>query len=250
MTLFTCECKKTKGKLISILLPVLSIIFLWSLWNIHEPDADLLPIGCSYQTGTFCILNAVFLPLTIAVMASRQMDMENAGATYKLLYTLQPKASLFTCKFMLSAGSLLLFFAAEVLLSILECRLTGITERFPTAAYLQLAGCGFLVSLLLLILQLYFSLRFKNQLYPLFIGVLGSFVGLFSLFEPFAAPVFYLLPWRYFRICFSSYPAIDEVTDTLVLISAPFDTIGFFLLLIAIPLFFFAVRQAFLRKEV
>lgn len=250
MTFLLCECKKTKARLLSVLFPVLALISIWNLWAVQDPDPALLAMGYSYLTGNFVIMNLVFLPTAIAVMASRQMDLENAGNTYKLLYTLQPKTSLLHSKLLLSAGCLLLFYLAEILICLVQGSALGFTEAFPYTAYLQLAGCGLLTSLLLLLLQLYLSLRLTNQLYPLFIGLTGSFLGIFSLFAPPGSPILYLCPWSYFTLCFSSNPYLDETTDTLVLVEIPFDQTGFVLLLLATILAYLLVRRSFLKKEV
>ena len=111
MKSFLCECKKTKGRLAAILIPILGIISLWSLWLLHDPDPEMLLTGYTYMTTTLMLLNSIMLPVTLAVMASRQMDMEYKGNTYKLYYTLQPKSGFFLCKLLLAACHLLLFFA-------------------------------------------------------------------------------------------------------------------------------------------
>jgi len=55
----------------------------------------------------------------------------------------------------------------------------------------------FLTSLCIFIVQLNLSLRFSNQLTPIFISIGGTFTGLFSWFLP-RWPLRYLIPWGYY----------------------------------------------------
>lgn len=250
MKQFLCECKKVKGRLLSILLPVLAIILLWALWTIHDPDEKMLQNGYTYMLTNLLTLNSIFLSVTVAVMASRLMDLENKGNTYKLLCTLQKKSSIFSIKLILSLLHLLLFFLLEAAAVYVMGQTAGFTESFPLMDYIQLEGICFLTSALLFILQMFFSLRLENQLYPLFFGLIGSFIGLFSLFFPSGSTFLYLCPWSYFTLGSSHIMVWDEATRTTSFLRIPFDTTGFFILLAALLFSCLAVRRYFLRKEV
>lgn len=250
MKQFLCECKKTKGKLFSILIPVLTIILVWIFWNLHDPDEELLQTGYTYMQSNLLVLNSIFLSVTIAVMASRQMDMENKGNTYKLLCTLQKKSSIFSVKFILALCHLLLFFALETAAIYGFGKLVGFSEGFPLSDYIQLQGVAFLASALIFILQMFLSLRLENQLYPLFIGLIGSFIGLFSMFFPSGSTFLYLCPWSYFTLGSSHIMVWDEETRTTSFLRIPFDKTGFLILLAALIIAYLAVRRYFLRKEV
>lgn len=250
MKQFLCECKKTKGKLFSILLPVLGIIVLWCFWTVHDIDDERRLVGYTYMLTNLLILNSIFLSVTVAVMASRLMDMENKGNTYKLLYTLQKKSAFFNVKLLLSLGHLLLFFQTEAAAVYAIGKILGFTEAFPLMDYVQMQGIGFLTSALLFVLQMFFSLCLLNQLYPLFIGLIGSFVGLFSLFFPPASAFLYLCPWSYFTLGSSHVMVWNEETRTTEFLRTPFDTIGFLILLSVFIIAYLAVRRYFLRKEV
>ena len=250
MTSFLCECKKTKWRLAFILIPVFGIISLWSLWLLHDPSEQMIHTGFTHMTTTIMLLNSMMLPISLAVMASRQMDMENKGNTYKLYYTLQKKSGLFVCKLLLAAAHLFLFFVGEAFMILVLCRICGVTEAFPVLAYLRLLGTGFFTCILLYILQLFFSMRLENQLYPLFIGLIGSFAGLFSMLFPVGSFFLRLCPWSYFTLGSSFLMVYDEATKTMSYPPIPFDTVGFFILLAATLILFLAVRNYFIRKEV
>lgn len=249
MKQFLCECRKTKGKLLSILLPVLALILVWSFWLLHDPGREMCRTGYTYMTTTLLLLNSIFLPLTIGVMASRLMDMENKGSTYKLLCTLQSKSGIFLCKLLLASAHLFLFFLLETAAIRLIGALIGLTESFPFLYYLRLQGIGFLTGVLLFILQIFFSLRFENQLYSMFIGLIGSFLSLFSMFLPIGSIYAYFCPWSYFTFGGCVIMNYDEATSTHSYTQLSFNTAGFIVLLLVTAAAYIAVRSYFLRKE-
>lgn len=245
-----CEWRKTKGKLISILFPVLAFLSAWLFWLIHDPDAEMMRDGYTYMTSSLILLNSIFLPATAAVMASRMMDMEIKGNTYKLLCTLQKKSSIFTCKLAVAILHLVFYFTLQGVILFLLGKLAGLTEVFPLLDYLLLQSIGALVSTLLFILQIFLSLVFENQLYPLFFGLLGSFVGLFSQMLSPDSPIRYFLPWGYFSYGASSLMCYDEASKTTYFLRIPFNATGFCVLTAALLFSFLAVRSYFLRKDV
>lgn len=250
MRAFLCECKKTKGKLLTVLLPVLFFILLWVGWIDSGRDAAALRDFYTASTIDLLELNGIFLPVSLAVMASRLMDLETKGNTLKLLCTIQPKSGIFLHKFLLAALHLFFFFSLETA----GIRLLGaalrVTQPFPALDYLRLEGAAFLTSLLILLLQFFLSLRLENQLYPLFAGLVGSFVGLFSMVLPLDNLWHFLLPWTYFLIGASVTMGYNEVTQEISYPRVPFDARGFLLLLALSAAAFLAVRRAFLKKEV
>lgn len=250
MKQFLCECKKAKGKLLTILIPVLGIISVWCLWVMHDPDEEYARQGYTYMVTTLLVINSIFLPVTVAVMASRLMDLENKGNTYKLLCTVQSKSSIFVCKLLLSVLHLIGFFLAETAIVYALGQIEGITEAFSPTDYLRLQGVGLLTCILLTILQMFFSLRLENQLYPLFIGLLGSFLGLFSMFFPAGSSFMYLCPWSYFTLGGSYLMLWDEVSRTTTFVRVAFNIPGFAVLLAVLLLSYVLVRRYFLRKEV
>ena len=70
------------------------------------------------------------------------------------------------------------------------------TQKLPLPLVFLHVGTTTLVSLVLLTLQHFLSLMSSNQILPLLVGLIGSFLGLFSMFFPPAAARFVL--WGYF----------------------------------------------------
>lgn len=249
-TAFSCECKKTGTRLLTVLAPVLILILAWSFWIMRDPDEQLRAQGYTWLLNSVLLLNTLFLPVSIAVMASRLIDMETRGNAWKLLFTLQKKVPLLFGKLLLSALHLLAFFLLETAGLWAAGRAVGFTEPFPVRDYVQLQGMAFLTSLVLLLLQMLLSLRLENQLYPLFISVLGSFIGLFSMFFPIGSAVFYLVPWSYFTFGCPVQMQWDEVTKLYSFPRIPFHSAGLAAALIALALLFAAVNRCISRKEV
>lgn len=139
MKAFLCECKKTKGKLMAVMLPTILFLLFWMLWNFSYMDEDETSFYYTYFTQGLLVMNTIFLPIMIAIMASRMMDMETKGSTYKLLCTLMPKTRIFTCKVALAALYLLGFFCPP------DCRpLSGrhLVWRHRTLPCRQLSANG------------------------------------------------------------------------------------------------------------
>ncbi len=226
-----------------ILLAVVGILTVWQLYD--DLDADAKALACGYQNTFFQLptLNALFLPLMLAVFASRLCDVEWKGDTFKLLYTLQNKARFYDCKFIHSAFYLLLFTILECMMVPFLGAVCGYTDPFKPLKLIQLAGAILLPGLLILTLQHYLSLTFANQVIPLFVGLSGSFLGLFANFLP--PQVVRFIPWSYFAAFLTEQMHWDRDTREMWFTDIPFPAKKYVLLLIFTVLFYIALRQLF-----
>ncbi|MFE9243709.1 ABC transporter permease [Nocardiopsis sp. NPDC006938] len=139
-------------------------------------------------------------PILLAVLASRQVDVEHQGNGWIFSQTsgLTP-GHLCRVKFV-ATGSLV---AAAILVQstvvIVLGALVGITTNFPTGQWLGYTASIAVVNLVLLALHILLSARIPNQLVGLGIGVLGVFVALSSTgMPPWLNHV--LLPWGYYAL--------------------------------------------------
>lgn len=144
------------------------------------------------------ILDAVMLPLTVAVIASRNSEGEHKGSCFKQSLTMTTPTRLYFSK---------LLWGALVVALVLGVRLLafvgiGIMLRFPGEVpwhELLLYHLGsWVVSVMIYALQQGLSLRFANQAVALIGGLAGSFLGLMSEFFPYA--VARCLPWGYYGL--------------------------------------------------
>lgn len=243
------EWKKAKWQLVQICLPMMLFLCLYCLYGYQDLSAHDLSQGYYRAIMQFYLMNAILTPITIATMASRLWDMENKGSAYKLLYTMEPRLSLFYSK--LALGSFYLFWMGLLQIGYLLAvgKVMGFTQPVPWADLCLLAGSLFLISESLLLLQLLLSFLFPNQLYALFLGILGSFIGLFSFFLP-STLLRLTLPWGYYSaVCFinNSY---EEATRTADFYRVPFFWPAMLCLLIFSALMYAAARYVILKKEV
>lgn len=83
----------------------------------------------------------------------------------------------------------------------------------------------------------------------MFIGLIGSFLSLFSMFLPIGSIYAYFCPWSYFTFGGCVIMNYDEATSTYSYTQLSFNTAGFIVLLLVTAAAYIAVRSYFLRKE-
>lgn len=98
MAAFRAELQKARRRhdlLLCLLLP--GIVVLW-VGGLSPSSPEELANGYSALLYSIPVIEAILLPVMMAVLASRLWDMEVKGNTAKLLYTLQTRRSLFAGK--------------------------------------------------------------------------------------------------------------------------------------------------------
>ncbi len=180
---------------LAICLAVPVIVYLWA-GAAAPTSADELDNAYSSLLYALPVLNAILMPIVMALIASRLWDVEVKGSTTKLLYTLQSRRSLFAGKALLGAGEVLLLTALEMAAALLLGRVQGYAETFPAVPFVYTGVCTLAVDSMLFFLELLLMLKFDNPLPALCIGIVGALVGLFSAFMPVI--VSYFVPFGYF----------------------------------------------------
>lgn len=105
------KARRRHDLLICLAVPV--VVYLWA--GAQAPTgADELANAYSALLYALPVLNAVLMPIVMALIASRLWDMEVKGSTTKLLYTLQSRRSLFAGKALLGTGEVLLMVTLEM----------------------------------------------------------------------------------------------------------------------------------------
>lgn len=245
----TAEHQKQKRRRIWLVpLGFLVILYLWISVSRNSFDADDLAMGYSFLLYQLPLLNVVLVPVMTAVIASRLCDMEIKGNTLKLLYTLQKREEFYDWKFIFEMKYLVAFTVGEGILIPLSGLLGRFTQEMPLDLILLHVGTSTLVGFVLLTLQHFLSLMSNNQIVPLLAGLIGSFLGLFSMFFPPAAARFVL--WGYFS-AFTPYGMhYDNQTRIMSFYRIPFQTRTFVLFVLFGLIFFFVCRTVFIKKEV
>ena len=188
------KARRRHDLLICLAVPV--VVYLWA--GAEAPTgADELANAYSALLFALPVLNAILMPIVMALIASRLWDMEVKGSTTKLLYTLQSRRSLFAGKALLGTGEVLLMVTLEMAVSILLGRVQGYTEAFPAEPFVYTGICTLAVDVMLFFSELLLMLIFDNPLPALCVGIVGALIGLFSAFMP--RVVSYFVPWGYFE---------------------------------------------------
>lgn len=250
MKSFLTEIKKAKGKLLwSILLGVLLLDFVWMCWIFSDADETALTEGCYQLLMNLPMVNTITMPIMAAVTASRLCDMENKGNTYKLLCTLQKKGGIFRNKFILGSLYILLFSLLQLGMILLLTKMFRVSQELPADQIGYFFLSTFATTIVLLLLQEILSLMMDNQLYPLFIGLIGTFAGLFSWFFP-NLPLRYIIPWGYYCVGCTINMDYNETTRVARFFTVPFSYTAFAILLLFAILLYLYGKNLFLKKEV
>lgn len=247
--LATVEFKKSHHlKMILIPLGFLAILFILSAYSYHDASDYEKAHGYASLFYEMPLYNCIIMPIMIAVLSSRLCDMEIKGQTLKLLYTLQEKGSFYDFKYLHEAFYILLFCCGEGLIFPLCGKLFNFTETLSIGLLCRHVAVTLLVGAVVLTLQHILSLCSQNQILPLIAGLLGSFLGLFSMFFP--ASFARLVLWGYFG-AFPTYGMdYNAVTRICSYYEVAFPTWLFILFTLFGILFYLICRYIFLKKEV
>lgn len=159
---------------------------------------------------SYVLVAAMVSPLLVAVLASRQVDIEHTGGGWNLTGGLGISTGLL-CRVKLAAiaAVLAIIVAAQTALIIAAGSLAGASNQFEITRWLGYACCLFGVDVAFAAAQVWLATAFENQLIGLGIGLLGSFIAVFcELLPPWLAQ---LVPWGYFAVI-SPVGIVDQVT--------------------------------------
>ena len=222
MAAFRAELKKAHRRhdlAFCLLLPLILVLWVGGLAPASE---DELSNAYSALFYSIPVLEAILLPVMMAVLASRLWDLEVKGNTLKLLYTLQSRRSLFAGKAVFGVLEVLVTVAVELACIPVLGIVHGYTEAFPTGQLVYLFVCTLAVDAMLFFGEFLLMLWVGNPLPALCVGIVGALVGLFSAFMPPLAS--YFVPFGYY-IPLSAYEVAnwDEATHTVTYGTRPFN---------------------------
>ncbi len=147
----------------------------------------------------YVMVSAMASPILVAVLASRQVDMEHQGQGWTLSRVAGFGPGLL-CRAKVAALGLVLALAvpAQTALIVMAGLAAGITVPPSPGMWAGYAVRLLLVDLALLCLHVWLAARVDNQLVGLATGMLGAFCGVFSLLMPPALAR--VLPWGYYAV--------------------------------------------------
>lgn len=253
MKLFLTELRKIRRRHIGLVyLASLCLTLAWALWamsRMQNRNDVITRQGYYYLLANFPLINSFFLPTIIACAESRLCDIELKGNTFKLLCTMQPRHSIYHIKLLLSFLYLLLFTLAETALIFVLCGYFHVQQPAPAENILYFFLTSLTVGCVLAIIQQSLSLLSDNQLFPLFVGVGGTFAGIFSGFFP-DLPIRYLLPWGYYSALLTVNLDYEEATRTVTYYPVPLSY-GLFIGFVIFGIIAYLIgKDRFMKKEV
>ena len=137
------KAHRRQDLLLCLLVPVIMVLWVGGLSPSQE---DELANGYSALFYSIPVIQAILMPVMMAVLASRLWDMEIKGNMKKLLYTLQSRRSLFAGKALFGLLEVVLTTVLEMGLASLLGVLHGYTEPFSWVQFLYLSLCTLAVS--------------------------------------------------------------------------------------------------------
>lgn len=249
--LLKAEYMKTKR--CHIFLVALSITFISVFWSLYDINFDF-----AIQNGWMMILyqspiiNALFLPLLSTIIASQIGGIEHKGQMLKRLCTIFERKSIFNAKMIyglviLSACTILMFLA-----KIIYGIYIGFGDIFPLHLYLLSLLLSLIPTLVIFIFQYSLSMNFNNQAVTFFAGIIGEFIGLFSMFVPQIPILRKSIIWGYYgALQFVDLFGWTKETryENATIEQIPLDWSAFAIIIILGIAIYFIGQYYFKRKE-
>lgn len=167
------------------------------------------------------LATVLITPVLVAVLSSRQVDIEHRGNGWLLSATsgVTP-GRLCRAKFLVLSAIITATTVLQSLGLVGFGFLIGITSPFPAGHWLGYTTCAIVVNLVVLGFHVLLSARVENQLVCLGFGMLGVFLGIFG--QVFPDWLCHLSPWSYYPL---ATPA-DFVGTELVYLDLPYPSIA------------------------
>lgn len=240
--------KNRKKYLLPITLAITALELAWVFYGNYSDDTILK--GWMMFLYQLPLVNAIFLPFLMTVVASRLSDLEHRGHMLRRLASIAPKGALYDAKlvygFSIVLVSLIVQFAAVVVFG----KIKGFGGPFPLKLYSFYWLFTITASFTIYLVQHTLSLMFQNQAVSFFAGVIGEFIGVFSMFLP-------QIPWLRKAILWGYYGALqfvgsdyDRTTRISTFYIMNIDWPFFAALIVIDVLLYIAGKKLFCEREV
>lgn len=249
MSLLKCEYKKTRGRYILITAIVITVLELcWVLYG--DYDADSIEKGWMAFLYQLPLINEIFMPILAIVVASRLCDIEHKGSMLKLICCMTEKKKLYDAKLIYGISVIAVCFVIQYAAVIVFGFIKGLGGVFPVKSYLLCALFTFVPTIEIYIVQHTLSFLFKNQAISFFAGVIGEFLGLFSMFLPQLPLLRKLIIWGHYGALQFVGLNWDRETRISDFYYFDLDWAFFTAVVIVTIVLYFAGRKLFTLKEV
>lgn len=250
--LLTCEYKKTRRQYIFLVaLAVTAVHLCWALYGTYNEFA--IKWGWMMFLYQFPLLNGIFLPLLSIIVSSRLADMEHKGNVLKQLAVVCDKGRIYDAKFIYGISIMLICNLLSWCITILFGYIKGFRGSVPIRLYFLYFLFTVTPTIVIYIFQHIMSLLFENQAVTFFAGIIGTFLGVFSMFLPSVPFLRKMLPWGYYGVL--QFVGMFGWTKETKMANVYFETFDidwlFFGILIgAGGIMYLIGRYLFCRKEV
>lgn len=163
--------------------------------QIADPSGD----AWNRLLASFSFAVPLVSPIFVAVVASRQVDVEHQGKGWLLWHTTGIARGRLCQTKLISIGALLVGATVVQSISVVGIgRLAGITAELPVTRWMLYTGAVIVVNLVLLGLHILLSAVLENQLIGLGVSVIGVFIAASAPGMP--AWLAHLTPWGYYSL--------------------------------------------------
>ena len=162
---------------------------------------------------------AMISPVLLAVLASRQVEMEHTGNGWLLSATsgVSP-GHLCRAKFIVLGLIVAPVTMMQSALLFGFAKLIGVTSPFPASHWIGYTASIMVINLAVLAFQILLSVMVENQLVALGVGIVGIFLALFGVILP--RFLTHLTPWGYYALAApADYVGVDLVYYNLPYLS-------------------------------
>lgn len=181
--LLKCEYLKTRKRYIFVTAVIITAIQL--VWALYSKYGDFqIKNGWMLFLYQFPLVNAIFIPILTIIVSSRLCDIEHKGEMIKQLCVITDKGKLFDAKFLYGLFIVLFCNVLSWSVTIIFGCIKGFGGNVPVKLYLLYLLFTITPTISIYILQHTLSLLFKNQAVTFFVGIIGVFTGVFSMFLP------------------------------------------------------------------
>lgn len=248
-SLLICEFKKTRRRYVLVTaLVIMAFQLCWILYGKYSADALLK--GWMMFLYQLPLINAIFLPVLAIVVASRLCDIEHKGHMFKQLCCTASKGLLYDAKLIYGLGIMLAALVMQFAGIYAGGRVLGFGGDYPARLYLLYWLFTILPAFAIYIFQHTLSLLFKNQAIPFFIGIIGEFFGVLSMFLPQFPWLRNSLLWGYFGVLQFVGGQWDKATRISTYYLMGTDWQFFFVLMAAAAVMYGIGRKLFCMQEV
>jgi len=248
MNLLKMEFYKLRHRKMGLMVVGLACVqLLYMMWATKDMTIAEQSQGWKNGIYSFSTLNAMMMPLFIAVIASRISDIEHKGNTFKSLKTITSSQKLLDAKILCGGIYLLSAILLQVLVLFIVSKQRHFTEILPVGYLIYYVLSTFIMSMILLMLQLNLSLIWVNQMIAFMVAIAGAFLGLYSMF--FSEEIARWILWGYYALLSPVRMNWDETTRIVDFYWTKLPIVNLLVVILGLVSLYIIGRVLFVRRE-